>query len=215
MYIQKQLAEDNTEILHEYIKSHSFGTLIISSPAGVEANHIPFELITENSEHYLLRAHVSLSNPAWKLAGEIKHALVIFQGPHSYISPSLHPARNTHGKVAPSWNYSAVHAYGAIEVVRDPEWLHNHLDRLVIHNEANRKNPWSLTEAPQDFIDTAVQFIVGLEIKISHLYGKFQASQQYSASIRESIADGLRAEGNPEANAVAEMILSRKSVHEK
>jgi len=209
MYIQAPLAETNSEVLLSFIRENSFGILVLSGPEGAEANHLPFEVEVNSSGRTVLRAHVSLANPAWKYAIDNSEALVVFQGAHSYMSPAWHPARKTHGKVAPSWNYSAVHVCGNVEVVRDSLWLRDHLGGLVRENESTRSDQWFLSEAPEGFLDSSVGYIVGLEIPIEKIYGKFQASQQYSKTVRAALVDGLRYEGGDALHKVADMIESR------
>lgn len=212
MYLPEPLAERDITKIHDFIVQNSFGILVLSNGIASEANHIPFEIIKDGSEFGALRGHVSVRNEAWKIAKENTNALVIFQGAHGYISPALHPSRKTHGKVAPSWNYAAVHVYGQVRVIRDPQWLLEHITRLTENNEKGRENQWAVEEAPSDFVKGSARHIVGLEISIDSFQGKFQASQQYKESTRSSIVDGILAENNDGAEALATMIKSRKSL---
>lgn len=212
MHIPAPFAEVRLEVLHDYIETNSFGTLVMSSEMGIDANHIPFELIRSAEPHGLLRGHVSRSNPIWTQL-EKNEVLVIFQGANTYISPALYPARKTHGKVAPSWNYSAVHVYGSARAIEDKAWILEHLTRLTDKHETAHQDAWSVSEAPRDFIDTATNHVVGIEISINKILGKFQASQQYKESVRLEIAKRLLAEGSDQSAAVARMIGSRGSMH--
>ena len=215
MYIQKPLAENDVDALHNFIRDNSFGTLILTSENGIEANHIPFELVETINGQGLLRGHVSLKNPVWEMAINTGEVLVTFTGENCYMSPALHPASKTHGKVAPSWNYSAVHAYGSIKVERCSKWLLNHLGSLTEQHESKRENPWRISDAPNGFIGTAAKYIVGIEIRITKLQGKFQASQQYKKPVREAIAQGLLEEKDPSSNAVSQMMNSRSSIYQE
>ncbi|GAA6136025.1 hypothetical protein NBRC116188_28150 [Oceaniserpentilla sp. 4NH20-0058] len=123
MYIQKPLAETKPETLKKFMLDHSFAALIVTGEQGMEANHLPFEWVDDGSELGLLRCHVAIRNPAWEIAMGNPNALVMFTGPHGYVSPDLHPASKTHGKVAPSWNYAAVHAYGEVSVPSNKELI--------------------------------------------------------------------------------------------
>lgn len=214
MYIQKQLAENNPKALTAYIKAHSFGCLVISSEMGLEANHLPFELVELPDSQIILRTHVAIKNPAWEIAMGNPNALIIFTGPSCYVSPDLHPASKTHGKVAPSWNYSAVHVKGNMMVMRESTWILQHLNNLTEQNETPRATPWSIHDAPMDYIKKSAEYVIGIEITVDEIVGKYQASQQYKQPIREQIAEGLMAEPDPQSREVAKMILSRKSAHD-
>lgn len=209
MYIQKPLAETNPTALTQFMQDHSFATLAVTGEQGIEANHLPFEWVDDGSEFGLLRCHVAIRNPVWEMAMGNPSALVIFTGPHGYVSPDLHPASRTHGKVAPSWNYAAVHAYGEIKVIRDSNWVLQHLDGLTNANEAKRKTPWKMSDAPREYIEKSAEYVVGMEIKITKVQGKYQASQQYPQATRESIMAGLKQESG---EAVANMVSSRNSL---
>ena len=144
MYVPKPLEEDDVHVLHDFVEANSFGTLISAADVGAEANHMPFDLARQDGTHGTLRGHVSRQNPAWQLASTGREVLVIFQGANAYVSPSYHPARKSHGKVAPSWNYSAVHAYGIARAIEQASWILEHLDRLTSKHEAGRPDPWKM-----------------------------------------------------------------------
>jgi len=224
MYIPEKLKQDPDEVLHEFIKDNPFAALVFSpssSGSELEANHLPFELIEEKGKTLRLRAHVSRENPLWKMVAEKAAAkdadikeneadvLVIFSGAHSYISPAWMPGRHTHKKVAPSWNYSAVHVYGKIEVCDDPKWMLRHLHGLTTNNEADLEDPWKMAEAAAGFLKNASKYIVGLEITVDKLVGKTLASQQYSTKTKLSIIEGLRREKGQMGEAVANVISSQ------
>lgn len=212
MYIPRLLAEDKVSVLHDFIDANSFGTLISTSEAGAEANHLPFELARHDGPHGTLRGHVSRQNPAWKLAATGCEVLVIFQGASAYISPSHHPARKTHGKVAPSWNYAAVHAHGVARAIECQAWILEHLGRLTRKHESGRTDPWNLAEAPTAFIEAAATHVVGIEVQLTRLAGKFQASQQYPEPVRQALIQGLRLEPDVNSKQVAIMMASRTSM---
>jgi transcriptional regulator len=211
MYVQKQLAEQDIGTLHALMQAYSFGTLVLPSVEGPEANHLPFELVPSETGLGVLRAHVGVRNPAWQLAAGGQTALVIFQGPHAYISPAYHPA-DSRRNVAPSWNYCAVHAYGRVTVVRETAWLTTHIMSLTRMNEARRATPWQPSELSDDMLAASGQYIVGLEIAIEKLQGKFQVSQQYPESSRRAIVDAVLREMGPAGEGLARIIRSRRSI---
>lgn len=213
MYVPKPLAESDVNVLHDFIAANSFGTLISTSEVGVEANHMPFDLARHDGKHGTLRGHFSRQNPAWELASTGREVLVIFQGASAYVSPSHHPARKSHGKVAPSWNYSVVHAYGVARAIEQPSWILEHLGSLTSKHEAGRPDPWEITEAPTGFIESAVRHIIGIEVVLTRMVGKFQASQQYAEPVRQELIQGLMLEPDANSTQVAKMMASRRSMH--
>jgi transcriptional regulator len=142
-----------------------------------------------------LRGHVARANPVWQQALAAEPVLAIFTGPQHYVTPSWYPSKQRHGKVVPTWNYSAVHAEGRIRFVEDPQWLRPLVAALTAAHEQRREAPWALDDAPADYVDAMLRGIVGFEIEVSALTGKFKASQNREAGDREGVARGLAAEG--------------------
>ena len=213
MYLPKALEEGDVNVLHDFIEVNSFGTLVSTSETGVEANHMPFDLARHDGTHGTLRGHVSRQNPAWKLVSAGREVLVIFQGASAYVSPSHHPARKSHGKVAPSWNYSVVHAHGVARAIEQPSWILEHLGSLTSKHEAGRPEPWEMAEAPTSFIESAARHIIGIEVLLTRMVGKFQASQQYAEPARQELIRGLMLEPDANSTQVATMMASRRSMH--
>ena len=213
MYLPKALEEGDVNVLHDFIGVSPFGTLISTSEAGVEANHMPFDLARHDGTRGTLRGHVSRQNPAWQLVSAGREVLVIFQGANAYVSPSHHPARKSHGKVAPSWNYSVVHAHGFARAIEQPSWILEHLGSLARKHEAGRPDPWEMAEAPTSFIESAARHIVGIEVLLTRIVGKFQASQQYAEPVRQELIRGLMLEPDASSTQVATMMASRRSMH--
>ncbi len=209
MYIQNLFSEDDLEILKATIESVCFGTLILNSNDKFEANHIPFEFVNDNSDKPVLRAHVSSKSTCCSVGAENSNALVTFVGPNAYISPSWTPGSQTHRKVAPSWNYSAVHVYGKIQFINDEKWITKHIARLTAKLESKREKPWKFKDADPQFIQAMPQYITGLEIAITEIQGKFQASQQYSERTREAIKTGLVNERGELGRQVEQMVTER------
>ena len=206
MYVPQHFQETDVGVLHRLIRAHPLGSLVTLTKHGLEANHIPFLLGAEPPPFGTLQCHVARANPLWRDFSRDAEALVIFQGPDTYVSPSWYPSKREHGKVVPTWNYAVVHGYGHMRVIDDPVWIRAHLERLVAQHEAGRPLPWKVTDAPGEYIDTMVGVIVGLEIPIGRLVGKWKASQNRSPQDREGVVEGLTREGTEPARAMADLV---------
>lgn len=209
MYTPAHFEETRPEVMHGLITAHPLGTLVTLTPAGLEANPIPFDLVapTSSAPRGLLRAHVARANPVWRDASRDVEALVIFQGPQSYISPSWYTdTKPVTGKVVPTWNYCVVHARGALRVIDDRDWLRAQLDQLVRRHESSRAAPWQLADAPADFIEKQLAAIVGIEIGITRLAGKWKLSQNRNAADRAGVVAGLRGEARADAAVMADLM---------
>lgn len=191
MYIPAHFAETRVDVLHELIGCHPLGTLIASTDSGLEANHIPFLLSDAPGPYGVLRCHVARANSIWKSLSEGQEVLVVFQGAGAYISPSLYEAKAKDGKVVPTWNYIAVHAYGTPRIVTDPAWLHGLVSDLTDKHEAVRETAWRVSDAPSDYIEKMLGAIVGIEIPITRLLGKWKVSQNRGSADRTSVAADL------------------------
>jgi transcriptional regulator len=187
MYTPGHFNETRLDILHGLIAQHPLGTLVTQGADGLSADHIPFEIAPASADapFGVLRAHVARANPLWRQTGD---ALVVFQGPSGYISPSLYEDKPLTGKVVPTWNYAVVHAHGALRAVEDPQWILALLERLTAQHEALSSAPWSVADAPPEFIDKLLGAIVGIEIPLRRLDGKWKMSQNRSAHDRRTIA---------------------------
>lgn len=201
MYIPASFAETRLDVLHELIRHHPLGTLIARTEAGLEANHIPF-LLNEAARPYgILRAHVARANPIWRSLSQAQEVLVVFQGDQGYVSPSLYEAKIKDGKVVPTWNYIAVHAYGTARVVTDAAWLHELVSDLTDEHERTRETPWRVSDAPSDYLAKLLGAIVGIEIPITRLLGKWKASQNRTSTDRANVATDLSV-GAPELSSI-------------
>jgi transcriptional regulator len=186
MYVPDHFREDRPEVLHDAVRRIGFATLVTQ---GLDANHLPMLL-----QDGVLRGHVARANPVWKAgAGE---ALAIFLGPHAYVSPNWYPSKAETGKVVPTWNYITVHARGAINWVQDADWLRVHVGALSTAHEAGREQPWSVSDAPASYVDGLVRAIVGFELTISKLEGKWKLSQNRDAADQAGVSDGLTRDGH-------------------
>jgi transcriptional regulator len=206
MYIPAHFAEPRVEVLHELIRARPLCTLVTLSSAGLNANHIPLLLSAEPSPFGTLRGHVARSNPIWSdLAGDVE-VLAIFHGPDAYITPSWYPTKAETGKVVPTWNYAVAHAYGRLRAIDDGAWLRTHLETLTAHNEAAFPSPWQLSDAPREYTDKLIAAVVGMEIAITRLSGKWKISQNQPAQNRAGVVAGLRANASGAALQMAALV---------
>lgn len=193
MYIPPAFREDRPERLHAAIRAHPLATLVTHGASGLSANLVPFVLVAGEDGRDLLRAHLARANPQLADLRAGSEALVIFQGPQAYVTPSWYPSKQAHGKVVPTWNYILVQAHGRPRVVDDADWLRAQIDALTALQEADRQDPWAVADAPPDFVAAQIKGIAGLEIAIDRIEGKWKASQNQTAANRAGVAAGLRA----------------------
>ncbi|MBN9461468.1 MAG: FMN-binding negative transcriptional regulator [Burkholderiales bacterium] len=212
MYIPKHFDEPRIDVLHALIRARPLSTLVTLSPGGIDANHIPLHLSDDPAPLGTLRGHVARANPVWSDLAKGGDVLAIFHGPDAYVTPSWYPTKAETGKAVPTWNYAVVHAHGAPRVVDDPSWLRTHLTALTAHNEAAFPEPWHYSDAPAEFTDKLLEAIVGIEITITRLSGKWKASQNQPERNRIGVVHGLRARGGDEALEVAGLV-ERAGVH--
>lgn len=187
MYCTSPFDETRPEILQGLIGAHPLGALVAEGEQGLVADHIPFEISAPSPDapFGVLRAHVARANPLWRHGGEV---MVLFQGPSGYISPSLYAEKQLSGKVVPTWNYAVVHAHGTLRAIEDPAWLLALLERMTAAHEAPRAVPWTLDEAPREFIDKLLGAIVGIEIPVRRMQGKWKMSQNRPLKDQRAIA---------------------------
>ena len=206
MYLPKHFEETRVEVLHGLIGSHPLGALVTLTAGGLDANHIPFEIDPAPAPFGTLRGHVARANPLWREFSPDVQALVIFQGPGTYVSPAWYPTKRATGKVVPTWNYAVVHAHGVLRAIDDRAWLRDFVTKLTNRHEAPRRDPWQVTDAPAEYIDTQLGAIIGLELPIARLVGKWKMSQNRPAQDREGVVAGLRLEGGQAGAAIADVV---------
>jgi transcriptional regulator len=211
MYLPKHFEETRTTVLHELIRAHPLGALVTRGPDGLDANHLPFEIDPEPAPFGTLRGHIARANPLWREHSPDLAALVIFQGPDTYVSPSWYPTKADTGKVVPTWNYAVVHAHGTVRFIDDRVWLRGFVEMLTNRHEAPRREPWKITDAPPDYIERQLGAIIGVEIPIARLVGKWKASQNRPAADREGAAQGLSREGGRPGAAMARLIRQARN----
>jgi transcriptional regulator len=195
MYQPPAFREDRLEVQHELIRAQPLGLLITAGPSGLVANLIPFLITPEASPRGTLRAHFSRANPHWRELAAVEECLVVFQGPQDYVTPSWYVTKQETGKVVPTWNYVTVHAWGRPRVIEDGLWLRRQLDDLTHLNEGSRPTPWLVDDAPSDYVASQMKGIIGLEIPIDRIEGKWKVSQNRPAVDRAGVVTGLEAEG--------------------
>ncbi len=197
MYNPSHFEEKRTEVLHALIRQHPLATLVTLSQDGLVANHIPLYLRVDGSPHGTLAGHVARSNPLWRASDLGVQVLAIFQGPQTYISPNWYATKQEHGKVVPTWNYAVVHAKGLLAVHDDPLWIRAQLQELTTQQEsATSAKPWAVDDAPADYITTMVSALVGIEIPIASLSGKWKVSQNQPAVNRAGVVQALEGAGD-------------------
>ncbi len=206
MYVPSHFEETRNEVMFDLIRAHGLGTLVTLDDSGLNANHIPFEIDAGEGEFGMLRAHVARANPVWKNASRTVDAMVVFQGAQAYITPSWYETKKTDGKVVPTYNYISVHAYGELRAIEDKAWLRQFVGRLTKRYEASRAAPWAVSDAPDDYIDKMLGAIVGIEIPIKRLVGKWKVSQNRPAADRTGVVAGLTEIGSDEACAMAQSV---------
>jgi transcriptional regulator len=209
MYSPSQFEETCVDVLHGLIRAHPLGTLVTLGKSGLEANHIPFEVHPDPAPFGTLRAHVARANPVWREFSLDVDALVVFQGPSAYITPSWYATKRETGKVVPTYNYAVVHACGPMRAIEDRAWLRALVGRLTDRFESSRAQPWQVTDAPTKFVDNLLGAIVGLEVPVVRLVGKWKMSQNRPTVDHDGIVQGLRETHDADAAAVAKLVEER------
>ena len=206
MYMPAYFQETEVPVLHEAIRTIAFGTLVSLGADGLIASHVPMLLDPEPAPYGTLIGHVARANPHWQTAKAEVDALAMFLGPNCYVTPSFYAAKRETGKVVPTWNYVAIHAYGTAEFIDDPEWLRTLVTELTRTHEAGRAAPWAVSDAPPDFVAGMLRSIVGIKLPIARLEGKWKMSQNRPAVDRPGIVAGLAEDGEA---AVSEIVAAR------
>ena len=197
MYQPAHFVESRPEVLRRLVQEHPFGLLVTQDAQGITANSVPFFLDDDPAGGPgVLRAHVARANPVWREARADVESLVVFQGAQGYVSPAWYPSKAEHGKVVPTWNYVIVQGRGTVRFIEDAEWLRAFVSRLTDRHEGERTAregaaAWAVTDAPADYVETMLRAIVGVEIVLSSLVGKWKVSQNRPQADRDGVARGL------------------------
>lgn len=204
MYVPAHFEENRPEVLQALIADQPLGALVTVSPQGLDANHVPFEFDAARGPHGTLRAHVARANPVWQEAAAAPDALVIFQGPAAYVSPTWYPSKHATHRQVPTYNYMVVHAHGRIVVHDDESFLRGLVARLTRKMEAGEAQPWKMGDAPPDYIQQMLGAIVGIEIEVTRIVGKWKLSQNKEAADRRGASDTLIARDSDAQQAVGQ-----------
>ena len=207
MYLPEHFTPSDPADLRRLIVEHPFATIVVDGPRGLDANHLPFELDASAGQHGRLIAHVARANPLWQEVSEDQEVLVIFRGPHAYVSPNWYPSKHEEHRQVPTWNYQVVHVHGRIHVRDDERFVRGVVARLTRTHESRTtsERPWKMTDSAAEYIDAMLKAIVGLEIEITRIVGKWKLSQNKEARDRANAAAELRARGE---DALAQAMLT-------
>jgi transcriptional regulator len=201
MYQPPAFKEERLETLHALIRSHPLATLVTAGAGGLLANLVPFTLVSEGDKG-TLRCHVARGNDQVEALKAGAETLVVFQGPEAYITPSWYASKKEHGRVVPTWNYVVVQVRGTPRLIEDPAWIREQIGDLTSIHEGQRTKPWHVDDAPESYVAGQIKAIVGAEIPIAAIDGKWKASQNRTEADRKSVEEGLRQEGISEMAAL-------------
>ena len=211
MYLPDHFAETRPAELNRLIAEHPLGALVVQGPTGLDANHIPFEVLPDEGLHGTLIAHVARANPVWRELRDGDEALVIFRAEHAYVSPNWYPSKRELHRQVPTWNYRVVHVHGRVRVRDDERFVRGVVARLTRRHEAatGDARPWKMTDSDPAYIDDMLTRIVGIEVAIERIVGKWKLSQNKDARDRAGAADAL-GERNPAMAASMRASLPRE-----
>jgi transcriptional regulator len=213
MYIPKYFEETDIGILHELMMLHPLATVVTSADGELVVNHLPLLIYGgengENEKFGVLRGHVARANPLWRQFTGAADAVAVFQGPQAYISPSWYPSKHLDGKQVPTWNYAVVHAHGSPRIIEDANWLYAHLNDMTDKHESEHALPWKVSDAPKDFTDKLLNAIVGIEMPIARIEGKWKVSQNRARGDRLGVAAGLASRSGEQPQAMANIVMER------
>ena len=205
MYVPPAFKDDDLDSIRATIRAARLANLVTATADGPIATPLPLFLDETEGERGVLYGHVAKANPQWRSA-PIGEALAIFMGPEAYVTPSWYATKQETGKVVPTWNYIAVHAYGPVEFFQEPERLLEVVTRLTNRQEQSRAEPWAVSDAPSDFVAAQLRAIVGMRIPVTRFEGKRKMSQNRPEADRIRVAAGLAASDNPQDREVAPLI---------
>jgi len=212
MYVPAHFEESRPEALHALMTAHPFGTLVTHGRSGLDANHIPFDLDPARGTMGILKAHVARANPVWQSVANGDEVLVIFRASDAYISPNWYPSKHETHRQVPTWNYMVVHAHGRITIRDDERFVRGVVARLTRTHESVQPDPWKMSDAPAEYVDTMLKAIVGLEIEITRLEGKSKLSQNKEVRDIRGAGQALLAQGS---TLIGEAMLASADVKEK
>ncbi|WP_445938610.1 FMN-binding negative transcriptional regulator [Pseudomonas sp.] len=214
MYTPTAFRQDDLATLHQQMRATRLPTLVSHGSQGLLASHLPLLLAPDEGEYGTLYGHFARANPQWRDLAEDSEVLVLFQGPEAYISPSWYAAKAEHGKVVPTWNYISVQAHGRAEVFDDAERLLQLVSRLSALHEAERPQPWAVSDAPREYIDSMLRAIVGFALPIKRLEGKWKLGQNRSQADQAGVHEGLAGSVEPRDRELAGSMNNHHSAKE-
>lgn len=203
MYLPAHFEETRVDVMHALLRAHPLATWVVQGRDGLLVNHIPFLLDADRGPHGTLVGHVARANPVWRQLGA---SVAVFQGPQAYVSPNWYPSKRAHGKAVPTWNYAVVHAHGTPRALESHGDLLRIVTRLTEVHEAGSAVPWAVGDAPADYIDQMLKAIVGIELPIERLVGKWKVSQNRSLPDRLGTAAGLLQRADAQSVAMAALV---------
>ncbi len=206
MYLPAHFQQNDVAVLHRLMRARPLATLVTLGAGGLNANHVPLHLLDTPAPFGTLRGHVARANPLWSDLRAGVDSLAVFHGPQAYISPNWYPSKKASGRVVPTWNYLAVHASGELRIIDDPAWVRALLTRLTAEHEATQPAPWKLTDAPESFAATMIGNVVGIELTITRLLGKYKASQNQPEQNQAGVADALLRRDSEDAKLMAHWV---------
>jgi transcriptional regulator len=206
MYVPRVLEETNLAVLHGLIRTHPLGMWVSQAGTELVGNHIPFLLDAERGPHGTLVGHVARANPVCESLSTTVASLIVFRGADSYITPSWYPSKQVHGRAVPTWNYAVVHVTGMPRAIHDRDWVLQLVTRLTDSQEAGRAQPWKVSDAPAEHIDRLLKNIVGIEIPIERIVGKWKANQTSPYGDKLGVIDGLLERGDTPALEMAALV---------
>lgn len=206
MYIPHHFEETRREVLHELIRTYPLATLVAQSSTGLTANHIPLQLSQATEPFGILQGHIARANPLYTESSSESEVLAIFQGPDAYITPSWYATKQEHGKVVPTWNYAVVHAHCTLRFVEDPAWILAHLKTFTEQNEQSFAEPWAVSDAPEEYVHKLVHAIVGIELTITRIVGKWKVSQNQPPQNQAGVVNGLQQRATHNAQPMSVLV---------
>jgi transcriptional regulator len=210
MYIPRHNEEKHVPVMQAFMVANPFATLVTLGADGLFASHIPMVFENDGSQFGVLRGHISRANTQWRNFDSSVDALAIFAGDHHYVSPSWYSEKGEHAKEVPTWNYAVVHAYAPLKVIEDPQWLLDHVSSLTNIHESTFPTPWKVSDAPHDYIRSLLHGIIGLELPVRRLEGKWKISQNRTDRERKGVIEGLSRLNTPESLAMKALLEARR-----
>lgn len=209
MYLPQHFAETRLPELHHLIREHPLGVLVTHTAAGLDANHLPFELDADRGPFGTLLAHIARANPLWKEVPDAAEVLVVFRGAQGYISPNWYPSKQETHRQVPTWNYEAVHAHGRLRVIDDVQFVGALVARLTRQHEATEPRPWKMADAPRDYIEQMLRSVVGIEIEVTHFSGKRKLSQNRNSRDFDGVVSALQERGQDDLSSAMARSLGK------